>query len=42
MNRNELDQCSFTQAEIDNLKKRDDIAIDWNKAVIEQVEGNGD
>lgn len=36
------DQYSFTQAEIDNLKKRDDIAIDWNKAVIEQVEGNGD
>lgn len=31
-------QTYFTQAEIDELKKRDDIAIDWYKAIIEPVE----
>lgn len=36
------DQYSFTQAEMDNLKKRDDIAIDWNKAVIKPVGGCDD
>lgn len=28
----------FTQAELDRLKQRDDIAIDWSKAIIEPVE----
>lgn len=32
------DQNEFTQAEIDKFKKRGDIAIDWNKAIIESVE----
>lgn len=32
------DQNGFTQAEIDKFKKRGDIAIDWNKAIIEPVE----
>lgn len=32
------DQNEFTQAEIDKFKKRGDIAIDWNKAIIEPVE----
>lgn len=27
-------QVSFTKDEINELKKRDDIAIDWNKAII--------
>lgn len=27
----------FTQSEIKALKQRDDIAIDWNKAIIEEV-----
>lgn len=30
----------FTQSEIDELKQRDDLAIDWNKAIIEPVEGD--
>lgn len=29
---------SFTKTQIEGLKKNDDIAIDWNKAIIEQVE----
>lgn len=29
---------SFTQSEIEEFKKRDDIAIDWDKAIIEPVE----
>ena len=33
-------QTQFTQAEIDELKQRDDLAIDWNKAIIEPVEGD--
>lgn len=32
------DQNGFTQAEIDKFKKRVDIAIDWDKAIIEPVE----
>lgn len=28
----------FTQAELDRLKQRDDIAIDWSKAIIEPLE----
>lgn len=28
----------FTQAEIDELKRRPDLAIDWNKAIISPVE----
>lgn len=28
----------FTQAEIEKLKQRDDIAVDWNKAIIKPVE----
>ena len=31
------DQNGFTQAEIEKLKHRDDLAIDWDKAVIEPV-----
>lgn len=31
-------QTSFTKDEINELKKRDDIAIDWNKAIIKEVE----
>ena len=31
------DQNGFTQAEIEKLKHRDDLAIDWNKAIIEPV-----
>lgn len=33
-------QTQFTKAEIDELKQRDDLAIDWNKAIIEPVEGD--
>lgn len=36
------DQKEFTQAEIDKFKKCGDIAIDWNKAIIEPVEDNED
>ena len=28
----------FTKQEIESFKKRDDLAIDWNKAIIEKVE----
>ena len=31
-------QTQFTQSEIDEVKQRDDIAIDWSKAIIEPVE----
>lgn len=31
-------QTFFTQKEIDELKQRDDLAIDWNKAIISPVE----
>lgn len=31
-------QTRFTQAEIDVLKQRNDLAIDWNKAIIKPVE----
>ena len=27
----------FTKQEIESFKKRDDLAIDWNKAIIEKV-----
>lgn len=29
----------FTQAEINELKQREDLAIDWDKAIIESVRG---
>ena len=32
----------FTQAEIDELKQRDDLAIDWNKAIIKEVKDDED
>ncbi|MBW3349870.1 hypothetical protein [Limosilactobacillus reuteri] len=32
----------FTQAEIDELKQRDDLAIDWDKAIIKEVKGDED
>lgn len=31
-------RASFTKNEIEELKKRDDIAIDWNKAELEEVD----
>ena len=31
-------QSHFTQAEIDELKQRDDIAIDWDKAIVKEVD----
>lgn len=31
-------KCFFTQSELDQLKQRNDIAVDWNKAIIRQVE----
>lgn len=31
-------QTHFTQAEINALKQRDDIAIDWDKAIIKRVD----
>ena len=31
-------QSNFSEQEIKQLKKRDDIAIDWDKAIIEPVE----
>lgn len=30
-------RASFTKSEIEELKKRDDIAIDWDKAELEEV-----
>lgn len=35
-------QTYFTKSEIEQLKSRDDLAIDWNKARIEPVEDNED
>ena len=35
----EVLEGKFTQDEIDVLKKRKNIAIDWNKAIIEEVDG---
>lgn len=32
----------FTQSEIDELKQRDDLAIDWNKAIIKEVKDDED
>lgn len=32
-----LIQTKFTKSEIEKLKKRDDIAIDWDKAIIKEV-----
>lgn len=31
-------QAHFTQAEIDELEQRDDIAIDWDKAIVKEVD----
>ena len=31
-------RTEFTQAEIEEFKKRDDLAIDWDKAIIKPVE----
>lgn len=31
-------QIAFTKDEIEGFKKRNDIAIDWNKAIIKEVE----
>ena len=31
-------RTSFTKKEIEELKKRDDIAIDWNKVELEEVD----
>ena len=31
-------KTKFTQAEINELKQRDDVAIDWNKAKIDPVD----
>lgn len=36
------DQHAFTKQEIEELKQRDDIAIDWDKAIIKPVEDNED
>lgn len=33
----EYDVQSFTESQIEELKKRDDIAIDWDKAELEEV-----
>jgi len=32
----------FTQSEIDELKQRPDLAIDWNKAIIKEAKNNED
>lgn len=32
------DRTRFTKQEIEKLKQRDDLAIDWDKAIIEPVE----
>lgn len=34
-------QTYFTQSEIDYLKKKHDLAIDWDKVIIEPVRGEG-
>lgn len=31
-------RLAFTKSEIEHLKQRDDLAIDWDKAIIEPVE----
>ena len=31
-------KTKFTQAEINELKQRDDLAIDWDKVIIKPVE----
>ena len=36
-----LTQTQFTKSEIEELKKRDDIAIDWDKAEIEEADNGG-
>lgn len=36
--KNEFYQTYFTKSEIEQLKQRDDLAIDWDKAKIEPVE----
>lgn len=36
--KNEFYQTYFTKSEIEQLKQRNDLAIDWNKAKIEPVE----
>ena len=33
-----LTQTEFTKPEIEELKKRDDIAIDWDKVELEEVD----
>ena len=35
-------QTHFTKQEIEQLKQRDDLAIDWDKAKVEPVEDNED
>ena len=35
-------QTQFTQAEIDELKQRPDLAIDWDKAIIKEVKNDED
>lgn len=35
-------QTQFTQAEIDELKQRPDLAIDWDKAIIKGVKNDED
>jgi len=32
-------RTQFSKQDIDSFKQRDDIAIDWNKAKIEEVKG---
>lgn len=34
-------RASFTENEIEELKKRDDIAIDWDKVEIEEIDDGG-
>lgn len=38
--RSSLTRTEFTQSEIEGLKKRDDLAIDWGKAIIKEVDDN--
>lgn len=33
-----IQKTQFTESEIEKLKQRDDLAIDWDKAIIEPVE----
>ena len=42
-NKNEFNgwRTSFTKNEIEELKKRDNLAIDWNKAEIEEADNGG-